>query len=1099
MLWPIRRRYLPTTLSVTLLTSFLVGASSFGVPVLLRRAPWMAEIRQMTAQALSNALSLPVAVEQVDIVAGGDLRLRDVSISVENGQAGVRAQAGEITVALSLWQLVRLREVAPAIRQVTVKSLRIEGRGELDELQRLWATQKREKQSSLPFPIVLRNVTVAWADWSAQAKQIALTPAAAGWLTATSGELVPAGPGLPAGIRLSGSIAVGPDTVKLQNVQANTPAGLIRAGGQVNWGAAAGWHVMVTMPAFQPPSAFGPLPPAPVAVSGELKGPIAAPYFTFRAGQGRAEFTGEAEWQAPLLIVSRMQGRLTEGSYTLTGRYNTREQTIAGSATGEKLPAGEALAWAGLSWPVSGRLSGTVRISGKISSPLFQVQVTGEEGEAWRQPFSGLQAGLRYQNGVTTLQSLTAAVAGGTITGQGVVRAGQLDLAFNGKRITSDAALAGAELWFTDPANNRLFANLARLSLQGTWQGDVHVTGSTKRPLITADVVTPAMQIAGKTAGRWQVQLSSGLDWRKTLTFAADIATVQDNTPVTAQVKGTTRDNVLVVTDCKIAAGSGKATATGEYAAGKWRATAEWRDLPAALLGYLAGLPQPLSGNLQGKLQAAGGREGLTGRLDWQSASLTINSSQLANVGGTVLAENGRLQLQQWRGTAAGRNVQLQGVLPLPRVVGGTGTPVDLTLDVPDGPLGPLAAWLPLVPALRDYGAYLKSMEGTGRVQLRLTGRAGAWNIDGQAALAKGRFNLPEPWGRIEQLEMVASFDGTLVRLSKLTGRALGGQWQGSGVVQLKPGTAPAIQADLKGNNLRPALGGLSGEGDVDLQIGGALDDPQITGQMVVRRGDIDLFSLHLPAGEKQAGAAAGSPHLGIDITASRVRIKAGAFLDTYISGALRLGGTRQNPTLNGQLSTERGKINYLGTNFTISSGRADFAPYRDLWPELTLAATAWSGRHVITLQMSGIYPDLQAHLRSEPPLSEQEIIALLAWPERVGKLGEAGSGTFGQNLAAILQGSVQAGLVGEVETSVRDSLGLDDFRLQPDFTEHSLRISAGKYIAPRLYLSYGRTLFDQPRDELRLEYQMDKGWKLSGGLGDDGAVSMGLELKFKF
>jgi autotransporter translocation and assembly factor TamB len=204
---------------------------------------------------------------------------------------------------------------------------------------------------------------------------------------------------------------------------------------------------------------------------------------------------------------------------------------------------------------------------------------------------------------------------------------------------------------------------------------------------------------------------------------------------------------------------------------------------------------------------------------------------------------------------------------------------------------------------------------------------------------------------------------------------------------------------------------------------------------------------------------------------------------------------------LKGELTSRYGRLNYLGTDFVIEEVTAGFLPHQGFRPEISLSASSWIGEYIIAMMMSGSYPDLHIRLASEPPLSQQEIMAMLRWPGHENKAeGELGSGgaIFGI-LLDILQGSVQRELVGEMENTLRDELGLDMLHLEPDLFQRSLRIMAGKYVLPKVYLTYERSLFSEPREELRLEYRFGSGWKLSGGLSKDSGFSLKMEMKTRF
>jgi translocation and assembly module TamB len=297
--------------------------------------------------------------------------------------------------------------------------------------------------------------------------------------------------------------------------------------------------------------------------------------------------------------------------------------------------------------------------------------------------------------------------------------------------------------------------------------------------------------------------------------------------------------------------------------------------------------------------------------------------------------------------------------------------------------------------------------------------------------------------------------------------------------------------------NISPKVTGITGDGSVHLQLDGTLADPRVAGDLDVRKLDVNLADL--PAMPTTKGKTAPSLRFDIAVALHQLRLKALSLVDVPASGTLKLTGTLANPGINGQLQSDRGRINYLGTNFTVEEAIADFAAYRGLMPALDLWGTTWVGQNTIALRMTGVPPDLQFHLGSEPPLSQQEILALLEWPGQIGKIGSGNTGDMARGIVEVLQGGIELGLMSGIEEAVRDSLGLDEFRLEPNLSERRIRLSAGKYLLPRIYMVYDRSLFTDPDQDIQLEYRLDNGWKVSAGLRDGGEMRLGLEARLRF
>lgn len=1194
-LWVSRRALLSSTIIIIAAAGLLAGMLMFATPALVSRLPGISDVRDVVSRTLGQALNLPVHIDSISVVAFGNMRLHGISVEANSDSASLQAEVKQLTVNLSLWQLLCKRDIEASIKRVIINDLVVSTTGELEQVLQLIKVQGESEAKSLPFPVVIRKVTLSGDNWQVYEKQITLSSTNADLIrialsksTITlNGEdlLTVAGVGVLAGSQLQQIL-----------LRVDTPYGNARIDGKVSWDAHGFWDTHISVAQLRLPFGFGPLKTTPLIAVANITGPFATPGADIRLNQGKAIVSGQLLWQAPRLVLKDGHATLTQGAYHVSGWFDTHKRNLSMDVVGNQVPAHEALSWPGMSWPITGFVDGQVGISGPFNDLVYQINLQAVNGTAWKQAFSNLQARLQYHGVTTTLDNLTLMLAGGRIDGSGQISGNQMQLKFIGESLPAATVLAGARRWFNDPGLAGTFTKIGQLDIQGFLQGEVQINGTVQMPKITANLQMPRAQIAGVPAGnwsarvnnmpgvgnallnweftdfkavigagslkaqgilefgptspshllngtlehlsgewwaqlgeallnrfgesavangvtqipkqlrkgmlggRWQLIYGSGLGRQKNLSANLNIDAVVGALPVNINLQGEGWMERWQLTKLVLSAANGTAKFTGGYNGGKLQVNGDCRNLPAVLVGELANLPQSLSGKLQGELHASFDANGLTGQLFWEAANLGIDSSQLTQASGALLAANGRLHLQDWQGNAAGRKARLDGWLPLPTSLRGVhrASAVDLTLDIPLGPVGPLAAWLGIAPSLSKWGSYLQSIDGTGCAQLHVMGPLNALAFNGEASLAGGKIALPAPWGRVDQLEMALQFNGDNIQLTKASGQALGGRWSATGSVGIQPNNEVMLQAQLTGSGLKPSLPGMSGQGSVNLRLNGPLNELQVSGTATLQQGEIDILSLHLP-GTGAIGKSPINPYLDININAQRLRVKANSLLDAFIGGSLRLNGTWHEPTLKGQLIADRGQLNYLGTNFVIDEAQIDFAPFRGVMPSLSLAATAWSGQHVITLRMNGEYPSLQAQLRSDPPLPQQDILALLSWPGQMSQINTSGINVWGQGLIEVLQGQIQSSLVDGVESTLRYSLGLDHLQLQPNFSERNLRISAGKYIAPRVYLSYERTIFDQPRDELHLEYRMDNGWKLSGGLDEEGGLSVGIELKTKF
>ncbi|NLN18503.1 MAG: hypothetical protein GX162_04390, partial [Firmicutes bacterium] len=462
---------------------------------------------------------------------------------------------------------------------------------------------------------------------------------------------------------------------------------------------------------------------------------------------------------------------------------------------------------------------------------------------------------------------------------------------------------------------------------------------------------------------------------------------------------------------------------------------------------------------------------------------------------GTVVLRGGRLHLEDWRGSVAGRPLQLEGSVPLlPPIASflglGESEALDLRIEVPSGPLTPLLVWLPFFPSGRSWLSFVPEAGAYGHLQLHVTGDFDNPVINGEAAIEKARISLPQPWGDLEDIQAQVLFEGHRLKLEKVNANALGGRLYAHGEITWQGTQKPQVRGAITGD-LRPRVSGIDAEGTVNLQVEGPVDDPNVTGRLVLRKGTLDMASFQTVGTKSQPVA---DLRLDVDVQVNQLRVRVGSFLDVPVKGQLRATGRVSDPELSGQLTADRGRINYLGTNFVLEEAVAEFVPSRGVFPRISLWGTTWIGSTTVALQLSGVLPHLGARLTSQPPLPQQEILALLEWP---GQLARINSGDI--DLMELLQQGITMGLVGGVEDAVRESLGLDDFRLEPDLSQKRIRLSVGKALLPRIYLTYEQSLFSEPQGELTLEYDLENGWRLSAGVRNDGELRLGVKTRIRF
>jgi autotransporter translocation and assembly factor TamB len=220
-------------------------------------------------------------------------------------------------------------------------------------------------------------------------------------------------------------------------------------------------------------------------------------------------------------------------------------------------------------------------------------------------------------------------------------------------------------------------------------------------------------------------------------------------------------------------------------------------------------------------------------------------------------------------------------------------------------------------------------------------------------------------------------------------------------------------------------------------------------------------------------------------------------------SSELNLRGTFDRPLLFGRADIERGEVRFEGRRYQVTRGSLDFTnpnriqPFFDVEAETRVRVPGQTYR--VTLRMAGTTERMQPEFTSDPPLAAIDILTLLFSDSApTGDIELASLRQPNQREQDILQARATRALTGalsqEVGRVVQDTFGVDSFQITPllmDPYQQSARLSVnpaarvtiGKRISDRVYLTYARSLSSSTRDEIiLLEYDQNDslGWVLS-------------------
>jgi translocation and assembly module TamB len=265
------------------------------------------------------------------------------------------------------------------------------------------------------------------------------------------------------------------------------------------------------------------------------------------------------------------------------------------------------------------------------------------------------------------------------------------------------------------------------------------------------------------------------------------------------------------------------------------------------------------------------------------------------------------------------------------------------------------------------------------------------------------------------------------------------------------------------------------------------------------------LLPIHGPLREPEPATPAGSPpasSLHVQVVLGRqVRVHHAGKVDAWASGKLVVSAGSQAATVSGAIQVQRGFVELQGRRFEIEQVTATFDPSRPPGdPTVSAKATyeAPDGTIVIA-EFLGTAEKGKLELRSEPALSQAEILSLVVFGSR-----EAGAGqsTGAQAAAAGVGGAVLTqGLnkalsdVSPLEVTTR----LDTTDAQDPRPEVGVALS--RKVTATVSYRLGIPTPGQPQDRstLRLDYRFLPRWTFETSVGDRGTSILDVMWKLRY
>ncbi|MFL6352443.1 MAG: translocation/assembly module TamB domain-containing protein [Bryobacteraceae bacterium] len=360
--------------------------------------------------------------------------------------------------------------------------------------------------------------------------------------------------------------------------------------------------------------------------------------------------------------------------------------------------------------------------------------------------------------------------------------------------------------------------------------------------------------------------------------------------------------------------------------------------------------------------------------------------------------------------------------------------------------------------------------------------------VNGRIELKNANVNYANAPNGLSNGNGVILLNGTSASIENLTGESGGGKVALAGFVGFT-GSALNYNLQATANRVRTRSSGISVVSNASLRLTGSSEHSLLSGGVTVQRiayqstGDIGsmLANASTPPSTPEApsGIIAG---LRLDIhilTAPDLRVITSYARRLQVEADLSVRGTAANPGIIGHVGVTNGQLVFFGNEYTVNTGTVDFYNPTAIQPVLNVSLETNAQGVNVTLGVSGPINNLKLSYRSDPPLTFEQIVELLA----VNKTPTTDP-TIAANQPAPPQQSFsqmgESAILGQavanpLASRIQRVFGISQFKIDPSFQgsngQPSARVTLQQQITNNISFTYITDVTQTNSEIIRVEW----------------------------
>ncbi len=705
---------------------------------------------------------------------------------------------------------------------------------------------------------------------------------------------------------------------------------------------------------------------------------------------------------------------------------------------------------AGFSYPVTGTLNATLQAAGTEGNPHGQGQFVLTAAQAYGRSIKSAGANLMFADHEVQLNHIRLLAARGVV-------AGSASYNFNTRGVNFD--LNGASIDLADIPE----LQSARLQAAGAASFAAQGSGTIDAPVINGNVQVSDLVLNGERVGGFTANaVTHGRQLQ--LTARSNFPRASLSLDGTVELRGEMPGNIAVqfsnldIDPFLRAEIKGRITGHSSMAG---RAT---------LAGPLK-RPELLNGDFkidEFKVEVDKVPIASDGPVELQLANGVVSVQRCV-----LISEESRLALSGSAGLLDDRRLNL-------RADGNVNLKLVHTLD----------------PDITSYG--------TATIGVTVTGDTVTPLMNGRIEIVHAGLSMIDLPAGLGDINGSFIFNLDKLEVEHLTAHTGGGLVTFTGFVTY--GRTIGFDLTATGNDIRFRYAGISVTSDQSLHLVGNLQNALLKGDVTVTRfAQIPSSDLQFALAQA-APSAVPNPNSPLNGLRLDIRILSAPELTVQTSLAklsggvdLRLRGTAARPVLLGRINIAEGDIKIEGTKYHLERGDITFLDPVRIDPILDVEATTRVRDYDITIGLHGTLERLTTTYRSDPPLSSEDIVALLAFGRTQADTTGTATPQFG--FAESASNAVLGQAINQTVTNRMSKLfGVSSIRINPSVSgtdnNPNARLTVEQQVSNNVTLTYITNLTRSAQQVIQFEYNINSEYTVQAIRDENGVVSFDLLIR---